>query len=294
MSTEAAEPVSYPGASPVAIQHHYDVGNAFFRLWLDETLSYSCALWNGDDDTLRAAQERKLDYFARASGAVGAQRVLDVGCGWGGMLDRLVEHHGARRAVGLTLSVAQAEHLSERRDDRYEVRVENWADHRPAQPYDAIISIGSFEHFARFGMPRRERVAAYRHFFESCRRWLPPGGRLAVQTNVKGNNLRMSRQTAQDMLFIIRRIFPESVLPLVSETVEASEGLFDVVSARNDPAHYARTCQEWLSRLVAHRAQATRLVGAATVSDYERYLNAGVDAFDNRHLGLLRIVFERL
>lgn len=284
----------YRGASPASIRHHYDVGNEFYTLWLDPTLSYSCALWDGEDDTLQAAQERKLDYLARKACATDAAAVLDVGCGWGGLLRRLVEHHGVGRVVGLTLSGAQAEYVATRTGGSYDVRVENWTDHRPSTQYDAIISVGAFEHFAQVKMPRSDRVAAYRRFFESCHDWLRHGGRLVLQTNVRGNNVRMDRQTARDMLFIIRQIFPESVIPWPSEIFEATERLFDVVSARNDPGHYARTCREWLDGLLANQERATELVGPAMVTDYERYLRAAVDAFGKRHLGLMRIVFERV
>jgi cyclopropane-fatty-acyl-phospholipid synthase len=284
--------VDYQGASPAAIRHHYDIGNEFYALWLDPTLSYSCALWEGDADTLEAAQERKLDYLAQEAGAAGATSVLDIGCGWGGLLRRLVERHGVGRVVGLTLSEQQAAYLAARTDYRYDVRVENWVDHRPATPYDAIVSIGAFEHFARYGMSRAERLTAYLKFFAACRDWLPDGGRLALQTNVRGNNVRMNRQTVLEMRFIIRHVFPESVLPWPSEILEASERLFDVVSVRNDPGHYERTCQEWLTRLAANRQQAIELVGAVTVASYERYLTAAVKAFTKRHLGLMRIILE--
>ncbi|MGH3933627.1 MAG: class I SAM-dependent methyltransferase [Pseudonocardiaceae bacterium] len=140
--------------------------------------------------------------------------------------------------------------------------------------YDAIISIGAFEHFAHFGMARRDRVSAYRRFFRCCHE-------------------RVDRQTARDMLFIIDRIFPQSVLPWPSEILEASERLFDVVvSTRHDPDHYSRTCQEWSDRLLANRNRAMELVGEPMVIDYQRYLSAAVDAFTKRHVGLMRIIFE--
>jgi cyclopropane-fatty-acyl-phospholipid synthase len=284
----------YQGASAAAIQSHYDKGNEFYALWLDPTRSYSCAMWGGEDDTLHAAQERKLDYLANVAHATGKQRVLDVGCGWGGMLRRLVNRHGVRHVTGLTLSEAQAAFVGTFADERYDVRVQNWIDHEPDLLYDAIISIGAFEHFADFGMTRTGRVAAYREFFERCHAWLPPGGRLALQTNVKGNNTRMDRTTVRDLLFIADKIFPESELPWLSEIAEASERRFDVVSARNDADDYARTCQAWLDGLVANRTPATELVGAQQVADYERYLAASVASFTNRHLGLMRIVFERV
>lgn len=283
----------YAGASAGAIEQHYDVGNDFYRLWLDPTMTYSCALWEAGD-TLERAQLRKLDHLIALADAAGAARVLDVGCGWGSLLRRLVERHGVGHATGLTLSRAQAEQVAGLADPRIEVRLQNWSDHRPAEPYDAVISIGAFEHFAQLGLPRAERIAAYRRFFTRCRELLRPGGRLALQTNVKGGNVRLDRKTASELRFVAERIFPESELPWPSEILEASAKLFEVVSVRNDAEHYARTCAAWRDNLVARRDDATRLAGAATVDDYERYLEVTVGHFRKRHLGLLRIGFERI
>jgi len=283
----------YRGASAAAIQHHYDLGNDFFASWLDPTRTYSCALWDGDEDTLHAAQLRKLDYLAEGAGAAGAARVLDVGCGWGSMMRRLVEHHGVEHVTGLTLSVAQAEHVAAWSDARYDVHVENWAEHRPDEPYDAIVSIGAFEHFADLSMTRSDRVAAYRRFFMACRDWLPDRGRLALQTITKGGNVRMDREMTRDMLFVIDHIFPESELPWTSEALEASERLFDVVSIRNDPDDYARTCQCWLDALRANRDDIVESHGEQVLADYDRYLRSSVECFARRHTGLARMILER-
>lgn len=284
----------YRGASSVAIQRHYDAGNDFFALWLDRTRTYSCALWQGSDDTLDAAQQRKLDFLATAAAASNASRVLDIGCGWGGLMQRLVLSHGVKRVVGLTLSDAQADYIESWADQRYQVRRQNWIDYRPDECFDAVISVGAMEHFADFGLDRTERVSAYREFFESCSAWLRPSGRIALQTLVKGNNTRMDRQTVRDLLFMADRIFPESELPWLSEIMESSERLFDVVSVRNHPEHYSRTCGEWLRRLQENVDAAEELVGSETVRDYQRYLASAVSALDNRHLGLARIVFQRV
>ncbi|WP_338895276.1 cyclopropane-fatty-acyl-phospholipid synthase family protein [Streptomyces sp. TG1A-60] len=283
--------IDYQGATAESIKHHYDVSNDFFALWLDTDLTYTCALWD-EGDTLESAQQRKLDYLIEGARAAGARRVLDVGCGWGSLLERLVRTHGVQQAVGLTLSDSQAERLRELALERTEVRVENWLDHEPAEHYDAIISIGAFEHFARTGLSRAERVAAYREFFERCRAWLPKGGRIALQTNIKGNNVQMDKQTVRDLLFIIDIIFPESEIPALSEVLESSEKRFDVVRLRNDPDHYSRTCQQWLDRLRANRVQAVKVAGEENVANYERYLSSTVGHFKNRHLGLSRIILE--
>jgi cyclopropane-fatty-acyl-phospholipid synthase len=282
----------YQGASATAIRRHYDLSNDFFALWLDRQLVYSCALWS-PGASLEQAQLAKLDYYITGVKAPGARRVLDVGCGWGALARRLTRVYGVDHAVGLTLSRAQLDHANAMPDPAVDVRLENWIDHVPEQPYDAIISLGAFEHFADYGLPRAERVAGYREFFAKCRDWLCPGGRLGLQSIVKGNNTEMSRQTVSDLLFIIDRIFTESELPWLSEMIEASERCFDVVSVRNDADDYARTCAVWRDRLERNAERAEAIVGAETVADYRRYLTAASSAFTRRHTGLARVIFER-
>ncbi|MFI6040947.1 class I SAM-dependent methyltransferase [Nocardia sp. NPDC051321] len=282
----------YDGASATAIQLHYDLSNDFYALWLDKHQIYSCAMWS-EQDTLEQAQLAKLDYLIAGARASGVKRVLDVGCGWGALLHRLVDVYGSEQAVGLTLSQAQYEHISAGSEPAVEARLENWIEHQPDEPYDAIISIGAFEHFAEYGMPRAERIAAYQKFFARCHEWLPAGGRLALQTIVKGSNTKMSRQTVRDLLFIIDRIFTESELPWPSEIFEASERLFDVITVTNDADDYARTCAAWRERLDARTTEARALVGDDAVADYQRYLTASSKAFTDRHIGLARIIFEK-
>ncbi|MFF2407942.1 class I SAM-dependent methyltransferase [Streptomyces sp. NPDC058092] len=287
---------TYQGATAEAIKHHYDVSNDFYGLWLDKSLTYTCALWDEPSvaEELEAAQIRKLDHLIEGAGAAGARRVLDVGCGWGSVLKRLTGVHGVEHAVGLTLSDSQAELVRAAELPRTEIRVENWLHHEPAEGYDAIISIGAFEHFARTGLSRAERIASYREFFERCRSWLPLRGRIALQTNIKGNNNVMDKATVRELMFIMETIFPESEIPALSEVVESSEKLFDVVSLRNDPDHYARTCAEWLRRLQENRESAVRISGEEHVANYENYLGACVRHFTDRHLGLVRIVLEKV
>jgi cyclopropane-fatty-acyl-phospholipid synthase len=284
----------YAGASPEAIRHHYDVGDAFYSLWLDSTLTYSCGLWRRGDETLVEAQANKLDHLIAGAQAAGKDRVLDIGCGWGGLTRRLLRAHGVGEVTGLTLSEAQARAISSWGEERASARVENWAEHDPDATYDAVISIEAFEHFAAFGMTREQRVASYRGFFERCHGWLSPGGRLAIQTGVKGSNTKLSRKLAGELLFIARRIFPESELPWASEILEAAERRFELASLRNDPEDYVRTLGAWQQRLTAGRERALELLGEERVGDYERYLQAAREAYEGRHLGLLRLVFERV
>jgi len=275
------------GASESAIQAHYDTGNEFYRLWLDPTVTYSCALWDGiEDDDLERAQVQKLDYHAAEAGVRPGARVLDVGSGWGSMLRRLVEAHGAREAVGLTLSKAQLEYVEGLGIPGTTVLLESWAEHEPTRPYDAIVSIGALEHFVRPETPTAERIEIYREFFRRCRRLLAPGGLMSLQTMAYG--IGRFQQGA------LSTIFPESDLPRLAEIAEAMERSFELVRLRNDPAHYARTVRIWRDNMVPHREQLARLVGDQRLIHYEKFLEAGARGYDAGIFNLFRMTLRRV
>jgi cyclopropane-fatty-acyl-phospholipid synthase len=286
-----ALPVESPGASREALALHYDTGNEFFRLWLDETMSYSCACWDehGAPESLLAAQERKIDFHIHQARASGAERVLDVGCGWGGLLRRLVEKHGVRHAIGLTLSPAQAEWIAAHPRPGLEALQETWAEHVPEAPYDAVISVEAFEAFARLGLTAEQKLRAYRTFFRRCRAWLKPGGRLSLQTIAYG-----SADARRFDRFIATEIFPEQDLPHLNEITAASERLFEIVLLQNDRGGYTRTLRSWLERLKGQLAEAVRLVGETTVVRFERYLRLSIFMFESGACDLYRMVFRRL
>jgi cyclopropane-fatty-acyl-phospholipid synthase len=287
----SAEPSPLPGASTEAIRAHYDVGNDFYALWLDEqTISYTAALHDASDgDDLGRAQERKLDFHAANAAVRGAARVLDIGCGWGNLLARMVEQHGVGHGVGLTLSAERAAWIARRGDPRLEVRVEHWHDHVPAAPYDAIFSIESIEAFVKPGLSRAEKVGTYRALFERCHAWTRPGGRLSFQFIAYGNAFPEDLDS-----FISSQIFPESDLPTLSEIAEASERLFEIVSLRNDRDHYATTLRAWLARLKARRSEALALVGEEVVKRYEQYLRLCIYMFVSGGCDLFRVAFRRI
>lgn len=291
-----AQAYAVRGASPEAIRHHYDVGNDFYRLWLDPTLTYSCALWseNDHDDMLEIAQRRKIEHHAQWARAHDAERVLDIGCGWGAVLKHLVEEHGVRHAVGLTLSREQAEWIASFNHPGIEVRPESWTEHAPAQPYDAVVSIGAFEHFARPEWNDEQKLAAYRAFFTRCHGWLRPGAWLSLQTIAYGDVDHTRFRASSQVQFIVREIFPESELPTLGQILQASEGLFEVVALRNDREDYERTCRVWCRRLTAQRRQAVAAAGAEVVARYVRYLRLSAASFQFGQTCLLRLAFRRL
>jgi cyclopropane-fatty-acyl-phospholipid synthase len=287
-----ASPRDQIGASPEAISAHYDVGEDFYQLWLGAELVYSCAMFDTTDD-LETAQRRKLDYHIEAADAAGAARVLDIGCGWGALLQRLVEHAGVQSAVGLTLSPSQAAWIRRASRAGIEVREEDWRDHRPIRPYDAIISIGAFEHFVHRGLDEAAKLQAYREFFAFCDQALVSGGRLSLQTIAFPLPFRSNGPLGQDASFIAERIFRESDLPLIWEPIRAAEGKFELCALRNDGDHYYRTLRHWEQRLMARRGEAVALVGEATVAEFRRYLRTSAAAFKTGAVCLLRMSFVK-
>ncbi|QIZ38704.1 cyclopropane-fatty-acyl-phospholipid synthase family protein [Saccharopolyspora sp. ASAGF58] len=270
-----------------AIRHHYDVGNDFYGLWLDESLTYSCALRRTPEDTLEAAQQHKLRYHLDAIGADDADRVLDIGCGWGSTLRLLATTHGVGESVGLTLSEEQAAHIQGLELAGVDVRTENWSRYEPDSRFDGIISIGAFEHFARPDESSAEKIAQYREFFTRCRDWLDDGGTLSLQTIAYAN---MSREQAST--FIQESIFPDADLPTLAEITAAAEGIFEVQSVVNGRLDYAWTCEQWAHRLRQRRDEAVRLVGLEVTARYERYLKQSAMGFRMGKICLLRLVLR--
>ena len=274
-------------AAAAAIRYHYDVGNEFYGLWLDRSLTYSCGMPEGADDTLEAAQARKLRFHLNAIRADRAQRVLDIGCGWGSLLGHLAQTRQVPHSVGLTLSLEQAAHIRSQRYPGVEVRTDNWLTYQPDAPFDGIVSIGAFEHFARPDDSAVEKARVYREFFGRCREWLAADGALSLQTVAYAN---MSADEASQ--FMVQEIFPDADLPTLAEITTAAERIFEIELVRNDRLDYAWTCEQWARRLHANREAAVRVAGPETVARYQRYLKLSALGFRMGKICLLRLVMK--
>ena len=267
-----------------AISHHYDVGNDFYRLFLGPTMTYSCALFARPDVDLDEAQELKYEHICRKLGLEPGDRLLDIGCGWGGMVLHAARHHGVR-AVGVTLSEPQAELARQRVQDAglssvIEIRVQDYRD-VDDEPFDAVSSIGMFEHVGI------ERV---REYFERIRELLVPEGRLL--------NHAISRTRGEGPFetdsFPARYVFPDGHLHEVGRTISTMQDLgLEVRDAESLREHYARTLRCWVAALEAHWDRAVGLVGGPRARVWRLYMAGSALAFEGNRLNIHQVLAVR-
>ena len=267
-----------------AIAHHYDVSNRFYEMFLGPSMAYTCAVYPRPDATLEEAQHEKFDLVARKLDLKEGERLLDVGCGWGGMVMHAAEHYGVQ-ALGVTLSRRQAEWaqkaIAERGlSDRADVRFLDYRD-APGMSYDAVSSIGLTEHVGK------GQLAAY---FSFLRAKLRPEGRLL--------NHCITRPTttapAQAGKFISRYVFPDGELEGVGTLVSAMQdnGL-EVRHEENLREHYARTLRAWVANLDEHWDESVREVGEGRARVWRLYMAASRLGFDRDQIELHQVLGVR-
>jgi cyclopropane-fatty-acyl-phospholipid synthase len=277
-----------PEVDAKQVQHHYDVSDDFYALWLDPRRVYSCAYYAEPAMTLAQAQEAKLDHICRKLRLREGERFLDIGAGWGGLLLWAAERYGVQ-AHGITLSKNQHAHVNrliEERGLRGRVRME-LLDYRSLpedEPYDRIASIGMFEHVGRARLPE---------YFAKIRRLLKPGG-LLMNHGITAGGTRNAQLGAGLGDFIERYIFPGGELLHVSHVLRVmhEQGLepVDVESLR---PHYARTLWAWSDALEAHLTQARSLTTEPVVRAYRLYLAGSAMAFEQGWISLFQMLAGR-
>jgi cyclopropane-fatty-acyl-phospholipid synthase len=267
-----------------AVRHHYDVGNEFFALFLDRSMTYSCGYFAGGAQTLEEAQEAKLELVCKKLGLRAGERVLDVGCGWGSFVLHAATRHGVH-AVGITLSEHQAQLARERAReagvaDRVEFRM---ADYREVSdgPFDAIASIGMVEHVGE------EQIDVYARRLWSL---LRPGGRLLNHGIAKLKDF----DTPDEGAFSERFVFPDGVPLALSRVQRALEqtGLVTthVEGLQND---YAITTGHWIERFDARWEDAVRLAGIERARVWRLYLRAARQGFETGWASVYQILAHR-
>jgi cyclopropane-fatty-acyl-phospholipid synthase len=267
------------------VQHHYDIGNDLYRLFLDADMQYSCAYWPRADMTLDDAQAAKKAHIAAKLALKPGQRVLDIGCGWGGMAITLAKLEQVE-VLGITLSDEQLALARQRAEaagvaDRVRFELIDYRDLAAREPgrFDRIVSVGMFEHV---GAPN------YDVFFRACANLMTAEGAMLLHTIG-----RFGKPGATDA-FTRKYIFPGGYIPALSETLTASEKsrliVTDVETLR---LHYALTLRQWYARTLAHEAEIAQMMGERFFRMWTFYLAGATAAFESGGMGNYQIQFTR-
>jgi cyclopropane-fatty-acyl-phospholipid synthase len=263
-----------------AIHHHYDVSNRFYELVLGESMTYTCAVFPTLDSTLEEAQYEKYDLICRKLDLKPGDRLLDIGCGWGGMVRHAAKHYGVK-VLGVTLSREQAtwaqdEIKRQGLDDLAEVRFSDYRDVVEGE-FDAISSIGLTEHIG---------VKQYGDYFGFLHSKLRTGGRLLNHCITRPNN-----KTTTTGAFIDRYVFPDGELTGVGRIqVAAQDAGLEVRHVENLREHYAMTLKGWCDNLVEHWDEALQEVTIGRAKVWGIYMAGSRLAFERNEIELHHVL----
>lgn len=284
-----------------AVRYHYDTGNDFYALWLDSRMVYSCAYFQTGTEDIDAAQTAKLEYICRKLRLQPGERLLDIGCGWGGLVMYAARSYSVQ-ALGVTLSEPQAE-LARKRiaelglGERCRIDVRDYRDLAPDPPFDKVVSVGMFEHVGRKMLPT---------YFAQAYKLTKPGGLFLNHGIVTLDDERVSKGRLPAIIsrylpsslwkrgaFISKYVFPDGELVTPHEVVTyAEQAGFETRDIESLREHYALTLRRWVHRLEARHDDACRLVGEQTYRVWRLYMAGSAHGFASGKLGVIQTLLS--
>jgi cyclopropane-fatty-acyl-phospholipid synthase len=268
-----------------AISYHYDVSNEFFELVLGPQMVYTSAIYADPHEALDAAQERKLDLLCRKLRLKPGERLLDIGCGWGGLVMFAAKRYGVQ-AVGVTISKPQAEWArakirAARLENQCRIDLVDYRDVSEAVPFDKIVTVEVIEHFG---------AAQFPTFFQKCWRLLRPQGSLLIQ-QITQADLSAFRGALE---FSQHYIFPDGELTTIGFTQTAAEQAgFEVRDMEGIREHYCLTLQQWLGNLETRHDEVVRVTDEANFRIFRLHYAGSVRAFQNNVYNLHQTLYVK-
>jgi cyclopropane-fatty-acyl-phospholipid synthase len=269
----------------MAVTYHYDVSNDFYALWQDSRMMYSCALFASPDETLEAAQTRKLEYICRKLRLRRGEKLLDIGCGWGGLISYAAEKFGVE-ALGVTLSQPQADLANERiraagLADRCRVEVRDYREVDTSEQFDKLVSVGMFEHVG---------ATLLKDYMNRAFRMLKPGG-VFLNHGIAINALNLY---PAGMGFSQKYVFPDGELVPIGETLRAAEAVgFEARDVESLREHYALTLRNWVRGLEARHDESVRVSDEVTYRVWRLYMSGSAYQFAKGYLNVYQTLLAK-
>jgi cyclopropane-fatty-acyl-phospholipid synthase len=265
------------------IQHHYDIGDDFFKLWLDDSMTYSCAYYKNEKDTLEQAQRQKREYILKKLQLQKDMRLLDIGCGWGTLLIEAAKQYNVR-GLGITLSKKQYKYAKEQAvkenvTDKITFALLNFHDlFNRRMVFDRIVSVGMFEHVGKEN---------YANYFRLIYELLVDGGISVLHT--------ISKQTEEmNDTFVDKYIFPGGYLPSIREVVSYFPRYgFRLLDYENLRIHYALTLDDWTRRFLKHKKEIIKMYDEKFFRMWYFWLIGSATGFRYGDLDLSQFIFSK-
>jgi cyclopropane-fatty-acyl-phospholipid synthase len=269
------------------IEVGYDISNEFFRLWLDERMHYTSAVFDAEHTTLEQAQRNKSRILADFAEVKPDSLVMDIGCGWGANVEYLALDRKVAQVHGVTLSRAQAAEITARKLPGVTIWCEDYKDFKPTQKYDALISIEMIDHLVSPAQQQQGlAVPIYRDYFNTLAGWVKPGACFGFQAILR-DRVPRTRKDLEDLKFTADVIFPGGLNPRMEELVAACGQRWEIVELKTRREDYGKTTAEWLRRLKLNEKKINEKWGQQRMSNgetvwnnYVRYLETCVRAFE--------------
>lgn len=292
------------GSSKSEVEVSYDVSNEFFRLWLDERMNYTSAVFESEDQSLEAAQLNKLHILSEFAKVTPDKRILDIGCGWGACLEYLASTRGVKNSVGVTLSTEQAKEVNDRNIPGALCVGADFMKWETDLKFDGLVSICMIDHLCSPAQAREGKaIDIYRAYFKKCWELTTPGSHFGLQTILRNRTPKMrpwgalasdTKQDLEDFYFATHSIFPGGLNPRLEDIITAVNPYFEVVQVNTRRLDYKRTTAEWQRRLRLNEKTIRAQWGDQIYEDYDRYLGICVRAFDIHYSSLAQYQLRRI
>ena len=259
----------------------YDISNEFFRLWLDERMHYTSAVYDEKNTTLEQAQINKCRILADFAEVNPDSLVMDIGCGWGANLEYLVLERKVKRAHGVTLSRQQHDEIMARKLPGVSTWCIDYREHNPTEKYDSLVSIEMIDHLVS---PAQQKeglaIPIYREYFNTLAKWVKPGACFGFQAILR-DRVPRTRADLEDLKFTADVIFPGGLNPRLEELISAAGMSWEILQVNTRREDYGKTTAEWHRRFKLHAKEIRAKWGDTVYANYDRYLSTCVRGFEN-------------